>query len=131
MLGAARPAYAAEQWLRHDGDRRTPREAARSSDMICDGGGCVYREAGRPVVAFAKTLDAAMEDCALADIVIAQVALSWRARRECGADVVLDYFDLWREGATALTFDEDGKVTVVTSLQMRGNRPWVQRKRKN
>ncbi|MBX3497229.1 MAG: ComEC/Rec2 family competence protein [Parvibaculum sp.] len=130
-LGAARPAYAAEQWLRHDGDRRTPREAARSPDMLCDVDGCVYRDAGRPVVAFAKTLDAAMEDCALADVVIAQVPLSRRARRECGADVVLDYFDLWREGATALTFDEDGKIIVATSLQMRGNRPWVQRKRKN
>ncbi|PKQ05982.1 MAG: metal-binding protein [Alphaproteobacteria bacterium HGW-Alphaproteobacteria-11] len=130
-LGAARPAYAAEQWLRHDGDRRTPREAAHSPEMYCDAGGCVYRDAGQPVVTFAKSLDAAMEDCALADVVIAQVPLSWRARQECGADVVLDYFDLWREGATALIFDQDGKVIVATSLQMRGNRPWVQRKRKN
>jgi len=131
LLGAARPAYTAEQWLRHDGDGRTPRDAAQSPFMACDAGGCVYREVGRPVIAFASTLDAAMEDCALADVVIVKVPMSRRARRACGAVLVVDYFDLWRKGATALKFDTDGNISVVTSQQMRGNRPWVQRQPRN
>jgi competence protein ComEC len=130
VLGAARPAYTAEQWLRHDGDGRSPQEAALSPYMNCDTEGCVYREAERPVIAFAATLDAAMEDCAVADIVVVKVPLPWRARRSCGAALVVDYFDLWRKGATTLTFNADGRIDIATSRQMRGNRPWVQRQRR-
>ncbi|MDO8840528.1 MAG: ComEC/Rec2 family competence protein [Parvibaculum sp.] len=131
VLGAARPAYAAEQWLRHDGDKRTAGEAARSSHMKCDAAGCVYREPGRPIVAFAETLDAATEDCAVADIVIVKQPLPWRVRHTCGAFPVIDYFDMWREGSTTLTFRTDGGIDIATSRQARGARPWVQRQRKN
>ena len=126
-LAAARPAYTAEQWLRHDGDNRTPREAGRSLHMNCDADGCVHRQAGRPVVAFASTLEGAIDDCTLADIVIAKVPIPPRIRRSCGAELVLDYFDLWRGGATALTFRTDGRIDIATARQMRGARPWVQR----
>ncbi|WP_083762613.1 ComEC/Rec2 family competence protein [Parvibaculum lavamentivorans] len=127
-LTSSRPAYAAEQWLRHDGDGRRPREASKSEALACDRHGCIYKEEGRPVIAFAGTLDAVVEDCAKADIVIAKISVPYRIRRECDARLLLDYFSFWRNGATALTFTESGGIDVTTSLAARGNRPWVQRR---
>ncbi|HEX7776677.1 MAG TPA: ComEC/Rec2 family competence protein [Parvibaculum sp.] len=130
-LTAARPSYAAEQWLRHDGDTRTPAAAAHMKGKRCDALGCAYREEGRPVVAFPASLEALAEDCALADIIVSRVAMPWRIRRECNARMIVDRFDLWRGGATSLRFSADGAITRETSLDMRGNRPWVQRAQKS
>lgn len=128
-LTSSRPSYTTEQWLRHDGDGRSPREAARSKAVNCDGEGCIYREMGKPVIAFPATLAATVEDCTRADVVIAKVPVPHRLRRECGARLLLDYFSFWRNGATTLTFAEDGEITVATALEARGDRPWVQRRK--
>lgn len=128
-LTAARPAYTAEQWLRHDGDARPPAEAAKTNRMSCDALGCVWREEGRPVVALPKTLEALKDDCRKADIVILGIGMPRALRRQCGALEVVDYFDLWRNGAIALHIAPDGTVTRETSRDARGDRPWVQRKR--
>ncbi len=127
---APRPSYTAEQWLRHDADARSAREAASSEHMNCDGGGCVHSEPERPTIAFPETLGAVAEDCGRAGIVIAKVPVPYRLRRECGADLFLDYFFFWRNGATALYFD-DGAIRIVTAREVRGDRPWVQRTRKD
>ncbi|MDR3498425.1 MAG: ComEC/Rec2 family competence protein [Parvibaculum sp.] len=124
-LTAARPSYAAEQWLRHDGDARSPVEAAKMASMRCDALGCAWREEGRPIVAFPASLEALEEDCALADVIVTRVAVPHRIRHLCGARMIVDRFDLWREGATALRFSADGNIVKETSLERRGNRPWV------
>jgi competence protein ComEC len=129
-LTAARPSYAAEQWLKHDGDTRSAAEAAHMKGMSCDALGCAWHEDGRPVVAFPATLEALAEDCAIADIVVSRVAMPWRIRRQCNARMIVDRFDLWREGATALRFSAGGEIVRETSLDMRGNRPWVQHARR-
>lgn len=127
-LSSSRPDYAARQWLRYEGDSRSPREAARADPMRCDGSGCFYREAGRPSVAFSGSLDAVAEDCARADAVISRVAVPAAMRRDCGARLLLDWFHFWRNGATGLAFASDGTIDVVTARQVRGNRPWAQRR---
>lgn len=126
-LTAARPSYTAEQWLRYEGDTRTAREAARSEFIGCDGGGCVYREEGRPVVAFPSSLAAVVEDCEKADIVAAAVPVPRRIRNECSARLLLDYFFFWRNGATTITLAPDGTFRIHTARELRGERPWVQR----
>lgn len=131
ILTSATPRYAATQWLRHDADDRSPRAAAKSSLMKCDKSGCVYAEAGRPAIAFAHSLDAVAEDCTKADVVIARVPVPRRLRNECGAELLLDYFFFWRNGATAIRFNGGGTMEIVTARDMRGNRPWVQRTRKD
>lgn len=130
-LTSSRPAYTAEQWLRHEGDVRLPREASKSEAVSCDGQGCIYKEEGRPVVAFSRSLAGVVEDCESAKVVVAKVPVPYRIRRDCGADLLLDYFSFWRNGATELTFMEDGTVMVVTAREMRGDRPWVQRGKKD
>ena len=126
VLSAARPAYAAETWLRHDGDARAPKEAARSAAKRCDALGCVWREPGEPVIAIPATLDALRDDCANADIIVARFGLPYRLRKQCKASVIVDYFDLWREGATTLTREPDGTWKRRTVRRESGNRPWVQ-----
>lgn len=126
-LVSSRPAYTAEQWLRHEGDPRSPGEAAKSDAISCDSLGCLYRESGRTLIAFPVTLDAVVEDCERADVIIARIPVPGRIRRDCSAEILLDYFYFWRNGATALTFEADGAVTLRTAREARGNRPWVQR----
>lgn len=129
-LTAARPSYTAEQWLRHDGDARTPVEAAATKLIHCDALGCVWREEGRPlVVAFPRTLDALEDDCRNADIVVAGMGLPRAIRTRCEARAVVDYFDLWRNGAIALYVAPDGTIARETARELRGRRPWVQRRR--
>ncbi|MBO6906092.1 MAG: ComEC/Rec2 family competence protein, partial [Parvibaculum sp.] len=131
ILTAARPSYTVEHWLRRDADGRSPRVAASSDRMRCDTEGCVYSEPGRRVVAFPVSLGAVAEDCARSDIVIAKIPVPQKLRRDCGADLLLDYFFFWRNGATVLHLGEDREIEIVTARQVRGNRPWVQRTRKD
>jgi len=129
-LSASRPAYAAETWLRHDGDLRAPKEASKSKFKRCDELGCVWSEPGGPVVAMPKTMDALRDDCTHADVVVARFGLPYRLRKACEASVIVDYFDLWRNGATTLTRDSGGTWHRQTVRQESGNRPWVQFTRK-
>lgn len=130
-LTSARPDYTAEQWLRHDGDERSPAQAVvsrlDSNPMRCDALGCIWSEQGGPVIALPKTLEALAEDCRKADIVIAPMGLPRRMRAGCGAAHVIDFFDLWRNGAAAFHIEPDGTITRETSRALRGDRPWVQR----
>ena len=125
-LSAARPAYAAETWLRHDGDPRTPKEASKSKFTKCDELGCVWSEPGGPVVAMPKTMDALRDDCTHADVVVARFGLPYHLRKACEVSMIVDYFDLWRNGATTLTRDSSGTWHRQTVRHESGNRPWVQ-----
>jgi len=118
------PGYVAERWLLHDGDPRSPKEAASSDVMFCEREACVYREAGRPVIAFSRTLAALAEDCRHAEIIVSAVPLPRSLRVRCNARLVIDKFDLWRNGATSLTFDA-GKINITTMREARGERPWA------
>ncbi len=127
-LSAARPAYAAGIWLRHDGDPRAPRDAATSDAKRCDALGCVWQQPGQPIIAMPKSLGALADDCAHADIIVASFGMPYGLRKACTDPVVIDYFDLWRNGATTLTRAADGTWTRKTTRMERGDRPWVQQK---
>ncbi|MGF1591986.1 MAG: ComEC/Rec2 family competence protein [Kiloniellaceae bacterium] len=110
----ARQTYAAETltW-----PRLGPAAGGRLS---CDPLACLYRE-GDMVVAILLDPRAAAEDCALAQVVISLEPLR---RRDCaGAEVAIDRFDLWREGAHAVWLGPEGpRVRSVAGQQ--GRRPW-------
>lgn len=129
VLTSATPRYTAEQWLRHDADDRRLRTAVRSPDMKCDRSGCIHAVPGRPAIAFAYSVDAVADDCGKADIVISRVPVSRHMQEECGAELLLDYFFFWRNGATMIRFNADGGFDILTARDMRGDRPWVQRTR--
>lgn len=89
--------------------------------LSCDGLGCLYRIGGK-LIALAARGEALVEDCQTADIVISAVPV----RRACPSPgLVIDRFDLWRNGAYALWFGPGGAVRVESVNAKRGERPWV------
>lgn len=129
-LTSARPAYTAETWLRRDGDMRTAKEAANTERKACDALGCVWTMPSRPVIAMPRSLAALADDCARADIIIADFGMPRRLRKTCKSPLIIDRFDLWRNGATSFTIPE-GEISNPenwvghTARAERGNRPWV------
>lgn len=126
-LTSARPSYTAQQWLRVEGDRRSPRDAAarEGAPWRCDARGCAFHEKNRPLIAYSRTVGAVAEDCELADIVISAVPVGKGLRKGCRAGLILDFFDFWRNGATTVYLDTDEKPRLETARAARGARPWV------
>ncbi len=118
ILGQRLDEYTAAQWLLRDGDKREV-QAARVSAR-CDAEGCVALAKDGRLIALSLRPGALLEDCARANIVIAAVPV----RRDCLApELIMDRFTLLRNGATALTFTNDG-IHVETVAGERGKRPW-------
>ena len=118
ILGEKPDDYTASQWLLRDGDRRDV--AAARLGAHCDELGCVAEGKDHRLVALSLRAAALVDDCARARIVVSAVPI----RRSCrGPEIVLDRFDVARDGATALTFGIDG-ISVETVAAERGKRPW-------
>ena len=95
--------------------------------LRCDSLGCVYRSDAR-TVALVRRAQALLEDCWVADVVVSAVPV----RTPCPkARIVVDRFDLWRNGAHAIWLGEGdaANIRVESVNQGRGDRPWVLRPR--
>ena len=90
--------------------------------LSCDGLGCVYSVNGR-TIALVTDAAALEEDCALASVVVSTLPTRGRCR---GPELVIDRFDLWRNGAHALWIGKR-EIRVESVNAQRGNRPWVLR----
>jgi competence protein ComEC len=129
LSSTRRARFTAETWLRRAGLAEAevwPRGAAAAAGgaLSCDPLGCIYRAEGQ-VVALALDGRALAEDCRGATVLISLEPLS---RRACpGPRVLIDRFDLWREGSHALWLSPAGP-RVETVAQARGRRPWVRRR---
>ncbi len=111
--------YAGEMWLRRSGLANA--EPWPRSGMLCDSHGCREISPEGLVISLAWKAEAMAEDCQTADVMISFVPVRGACRR---ASVVIDRFDLWRNGAHALWL-EKGDTRVVSSRSVRGDRPWV------
>ncbi len=114
-----------EMWLRREGSAtwRTIAEAGAANGIACDRIGCIYRAAGTSV-AIARDERALAEDCFAVDVLISAVPV----RGDCPRPrLVIDRFDLWREGAHAVWLDRAGP-RAVSVAQARGERPWSPRR---
>lgn len=115
----------AETWLRRHGPRsqaRWPADGISDDGRLrCEAIGCVLRK-GEWAVAISRDSRALAEDCAAADMVISLVPV----RGPClTPEIVVDRFDLWREGAYAVWLSEGGAVRVESVRSRRGRRPWT------
>jgi len=119
-LSLAGSKFELTRWLEHDGDGRPAHEAATGTGFRCDSAGCVARSKGR-IVAVPRHPSALADDCARADILV----LRWPRDSHCAAKgLVIDYFDVRRQGAHALYASADG-IKVRTVADARGVRPWT------
>ncbi|MFP6759944.1 MAG: ComEC family competence protein, partial [Alphaproteobacteria bacterium] len=85
-----------------------------ADSLTCDSLGCRYVTGDGTVFALVFDGRALAEDCALSDVVVSAVPV----RKRCpGPDLVIDRFDLWRDG--------EGRVRVDSVRERRGARPWV------
>jgi competence protein ComEC len=113
--------FSASEWLKRDGDDRDyPEAIAKPRDGVnCDAEGCVARTTNGMLVAAASRPRALAEDCEAADIVVSAAP----TRGVCaGPKLVIDRFDVARNGAYAVWFGEQLRVENVRD--MRGARPW-------
>lgn len=118
MLRGRAGSFVAEQWSRamlvQDMENR------KASPASCDKQGCLIKLHGHSV-ALPKTQEAALEDCAEADIVIATGFTL--AEGACHAKLVIDDAALSKGGATALYFGQ-GAMRMAQAKTLQGARPW-------
>jgi competence protein ComEC len=126
LSSTKRERFVAKTWLRRAGrdgksGRLWPREGSGAAGRLnCDALGCIYRAAGQ-VVALVEDGRALADDCRLASVLISLEPV----RQDCGAPaVVIDRFDLWRDGGHVLWLDA-GLVQIERVTDWRGERPWA------
>jgi competence protein ComEC len=112
-------------WLRRDGLSHAEPwpNAGPSGDgrLRCDGLGCIYRVNGW-VAALPRHEGALPEDCRTADVIVASVPVRVRCS---SARIIVDRFDVWREGAHAVYLPKTGPPRAISVNDVRGRRPWV------
>ena len=100
--------FDADIWRRRlglDGTTAWPRlGAAAGGRLTCDPLGCLYRAKGQ-VVALARDGRALADDCAVASVVVSREPVRGRCK---GPGLVIDRFDLWRNGGHALWLSPEG-----------------------
>lgn len=119
------PRYARETWLRRSGFAAETPVGDRM--MACDELGCVSRAVVR--VAVARTSAALEQDCLRSEVLVALVPVRGHTRASCGAQLVIDRFDIAREEGFEVWLDpEDGSVEALRTVRSwRGERPWTGR----
>jgi competence protein ComEC len=123
LLSRGARGIVAESWVARAGGEAPATFAAVAQQpggpLACDEEGCVYRAEGQ-VIALARTRRAFIDDCRRASLLVALVPL----RQPCPSPhLVIDRFDLWRNGSYAIWLRKSG-VEMVSDRQRRGLRPW-------
>lgn len=116
---ARRGRFAVETWLRSNGEEAGFAAAARRPGWTCGDGFCRATVKGRRV-AYVSGREGQPPDCRDTDILIADFPLRGACRE---VPLRIDRFDLWREGAHALTIGPD-RVVIATARGAQGDRPW-------
>lgn len=114
--------HAAEKWLSAAADGESLGAAAKRAAWNCAPGDCETRLGGRRVIFLRGLENADRLPCVAGDIVVADFPL----RRNCrNAELRIDRFSVWRDGAHAVFVGRDGSLVVQTAQGERGHRPWV------
>jgi len=123
--------FTGETWLRRAGINpsdgiayrsRSGRMRSTGLNGNCDQLGCIFLLKGE-TIALVTGAQALPEDCRRASMVVSAEPVPWACE---SAHLVIDRYDVWRNGAHAIWL-EDGGIKVETANDRRGNRPWVLR----
>jgi competence protein ComEC len=122
VIGNRSNSFAAEQWLRADGDGRPAADltgAAKSKTARCDRLGCSGTLRNGANIAVIYDTAAFFEDCRRAAIIVTpEIAPAY-----CGAKLVIDRKILKAAGAIAVTLTKDGFL-LRTARSPTEDRPW-------
>ena len=120
--------FVGQTWLRRVGHNPAAKSNfpktgyGKDGRLACDQLGCILKLNGQTIGLIMQN-QALPEDCRLADVIISAVPVFWGCP---SAKLIIDRFDLYRNGAHAVWIDDAG-VTVKSVNQERGYRPWVLR----
>lgn len=114
--------FVVETWRRRSGldSEKAGPKSADVKELRCDGLGCLYRH-GKLTIALVRERAALLEDCSRADILISRTPVSRRFCKE--PQIVIDRFDLWRNGSHALYLGAEGIERTSVGAEG-GRRPW-------
>jgi competence protein ComEC len=115
--------YGLERWMESEGDGRPRQELQRSANFQCDNQSCLVMVKGQ-LVSHVLQPGALADDCARASILIVSFPMQERCTQP---RVVVDLADLREKGAHTLKIADDGSISVRTTAETRGTRPWVVR----
>jgi len=107
-------------WLSRAGQRDTRDWRDGVEGLSCDDLACIFRANGR-IVSLVTDPRALSEDCRRANVVVSSVPVRGRCP---SAELVVDWFDLWRHGGHALWLTRDA-LGLATVAELRGERPWT------
>jgi competence protein ComEC len=115
-----RDRYAASEWLKRDGDDRTPSQAIASPDdsVHCDSDGCIARTRSAKTIAFPSRVDALPEDCERADVLVSAIPITEPCPRPM---FILHRSQVVGVGGFAVWLSPFRTETVQ---EARGSRPW-------
>ena len=116
--------FAVERWLLSDGDDVKMSEAAERPGWSCANDACRSLVKNKSVLWLGRRANAP-EDCKDIDIVVSANPLRRTCGYPTGAQLHVDRFDVWRNGATAINITADGDMKVQTARGMSGSRAWV------
>ena len=122
-----RDRYRRDIWLRRSGSmtaRAWEPDGQAEPGLRCDALGCIFEFAPGRRLGLALTGEALEEDCRAVEVL---VSLEPLRGLDCPTpSLVIDRFDLWRNGAHAVWLS--GRASRVTTVRaQRGERPWVRR----
>lgn len=113
--------YSLERWMEADGDDRPRQELRRSANFQCDEQSCLVLVKGQ-LISHVLQPSALVDDCARASILIVSFPMQDRCVRP---RALIDFTDLQEKGAHTLKIANDGSISIQTTAEMRGTRPWV------
>ncbi len=122
VVGKRFNAFAAEQWLRADGDDRDP-AAARDPDAHCDPAGCIAALPQGRLLSVVTDRSAFAEDCARAAVVVSALIAPADCKAQVSKAQVFDKRHLARSGAAGLVWD-GARFLVATDRSAVEDRPW-------
>lgn len=113
----------AEARLREGGEATVPQSSrAQNNQLRCDNAGCIYN-LGTHKIAFPELNGAALEDCEMADVVIAPFVIKDCSSAQSSRAKIIDEPEFWFHGSHAIYKNGDG-LRIEEDRPRRALRPW-------
>jgi competence protein ComEC len=119
VLHSGRDSFAIKEWLAADADARLPKDPTLSDGVTCDAIGCIGKLGDGRLISMALGLEALVEDCTRAAVVI---SLREAAASHCAATLVDR--NIWRAGGAVSLRWIGEQFEQTVALPPKYDRPW-------